>query len=339
MPHRANRALAREESPTAISLKNRFNTQYTGTIQVGTPLQSINVIFDTGSANLWVAKTEKAETQNRTTFVPAISSTFKANATDFSIRYGPSTVSGSYCSDDISLGDKKLVEFTFAVVPKLSALNLTRGSTEFGGILGLGMKDITVGGIPSFLQAFSQARPLDEPIFAFFLGNHVDGELVFGGVDHDRYSGDFDFFPVVGEGYWQFELDSINVGVNKTMVLSKTKHAVIDSGSSLITGPFSEIDAVAAFWGAWEDDGMYFIECYTETDPNLSFTIGGKDYALTARDLIVVSEDGLCLLGLQASHTSRWILGDVFMRKYYVQFDWGKKRLGLALSKTPTRLI
>jgi len=40
----------------------------------------------------------------------------------------------------------------------------------------------------------------------------------------------------------------------------------------------------------------------------------------------------MCVLGIRGTslRTPVWILGDTFMRKYYVQFDWGKKRVGFA---------
>ena len=42
----------------------------------------------------------------------------------------------------------------------------------------------------------------------------------------------------------------------------------------------------------------------------------------------------VCFLGFQeAGPKSSWILGDVFLRAYYSQYDWGQARVGFAVSK------
>jgi gastricsin len=37
-----------------MNLKNYYNYNYVGTIQVGTPPQEVRVIWDTGSTNSWI---------------------------------------------------------------------------------------------------------------------------------------------------------------------------------------------------------------------------------------------------------------------------------------------
>ena len=58
-------------------------------------------------------------------------------------------------------------------------------------------------------------------------------------------------------------------------------------------------------------------------------------FTLEAKDYVQVQGEGKCLFAIMPFEMSpklgeMWILGDVFMRKYYTVFDYGNKRVGMA---------
>jgi len=318
---------------TDIVIEDFQNAQYYGEIEVGTPGQKENVIFDTGSSNLWVPN-KKPFLSKHNLYDHSKSSTYKANGKVFKIQYGSGPVSGVYSADDVTVGDFKLKDFTFAEVDDESGLGMGYRLGKFDGILGLGWDSISVGGVPTVMKALTASGQMDQPVFAFYLGNKAEGELEFGSADKKHYKGDFTYVPLTSESYWEIGLGGVKLGSDS---VSTTKSAIVDSGTSLLAGPTADVKAIATKLGAKSVMGReWTVDCSADLPP-LSFTLGGKDYSLSKDDLILGQQGSTCILGLMgvdvpAPRGPLWILGDVFMRKYYVQFDWGNKRLGLAES-------
>merc|ERR1712072_645877 len=152
-----------------------------------------------------------------------------------------------YSADDVSIGKFKLKDFTFAEVDNTKGLGLGYRLGKFDGILGLGWDKISVGGVPTVMNALTASGEMQQPIFGFYLGNNKPGELEFGGTDPNHYTGDFTYVPLSAETYWQVALDGVKLGSDS---VSNAKAAIVDSGTSLLAGPKADIDALAAKLGA-----------------------------------------------------------------------------------------
>jgi len=312
-----------------VLLKHEANLGYYGTIRLGTPGQDVSVIFDTGSSDLWVSN---RETSNRSTFYEAsASSTQRALLNEsFALSYGSGNVSGVFCQDSLSIGELTLPNFTFGEVSNTSGIK-GWDSFPFDGILGLGFPLLSRSPGLTVLQALVDSGELDRPVFGFYLANNTPGELVFGGVDPAHIASDFTWVNVTLATWWTVRLDSVKLGDMQT--LTATKDAIVDSGTSLLAGPKREVQAIAAMLGAEKVQGLYTVSCEAKV-PNLAFSLGGRDFDLSKEDLVVDRVGDICVLGLESIDIGMptWILGDVFMRKYYVQFDWVQRRLGFALA-------
>jgi Eukaryotic aspartyl protease len=87
------------------SIKDYANAQYYGTVTIGSPPQSFQVIFDTGSSNLWVPKKGCSHCGNpffgtKSKYDHDHSNTFQQDGGEFEIMYGSGSVSGFFSVDD-----------------------------------------------------------------------------------------------------------------------------------------------------------------------------------------------------------------------------------------------
>merc|ERR1712232_946346 len=120
-------------------------------------------------------------------------------------------------------------------------------------------------------------------------------------------------------------------------VVSSAQKAIIDSGTSLLAGPKEHIAALAKQVGAKSVMGKeYAVDCSKKSSlPDLKVTLGGQEFTLTSNDY-VLQVSSLCLFAFMGidvppPHGPLWIMGDVFMRKYYCVFDYGNKKMRMAL--------
>jgi len=323
----------------SIVINDYENSQYYGSISLGTPEQKFDVIFDTGSADLWVASTQCDSSCGRhNKYDSTKSSTFIKNGSTFHIEYGSGPVSGFQSIDDLNMGGLVIKEQDFAEVTDVSGLGGAYKLGKFDGILGLAFPILSVNKVPTAFQNLVEGGVISQGVFAFYLGNEAKdlGELTLEGTNPDRYTGDVTWVGLQNATYWEITLSGMSVG--GTSYVNGPTNSIVDSGTSILTGPADTVAAIAKQIGAKEIiAGEYMVKCDYTGLPNFDFTIDGKVYTLTPTDYLIPDGD-LCLLGLMgmdipAPTGPLWILGDVFMRKYYTIFDYDNKKIGFALAQ------
>ncbi|KIY49248.1 Asp-domain-containing protein [Fistulina hepatica ATCC 64428] len=322
-----------------VPLTNFMNAQYYTEVSLGSPAQSFKVILDTGSSNLWVPSSSCTSIACflHAKYDSSASSTYKENGTDFSIQYGSGSMEGFVSSDTLQIGDLSIPKQDFAEATKEPGLAFAFG--KFDGILGLAYDTISVNHITPPFYSMVNKGLIDEPVFSFRLGESENdgGEAIFGGVDHTAYTGKLTYVPVRRKAYWEVELGKIKFG-DDDVELENTG-AAIDTGTSLIALPTDMAEMLNSEIGAKKSwNGQYTLDCSTVPDlPDLTFYFGGYPFTLKATDY-VLDIQGTCLssftgLDINVGGGYIWIVGDVFLRKYYTVYDLGNDAVGFAPAK------
>uniref|UniRef100_A0A3Q0R5Q3 pepsin A n=1 Tax=Amphilophus citrinellus TaxID=61819 RepID=A0A3Q0R5Q3_AMPCI len=316
------------------SMTNDADLSYYGVVSIGNPPQSFSVIFDTGSSNLWVPSVycSSQACENHRRFNPAQSSTFKWGDQTLSIQYGTGSMTGYLGSDTVMVGG-------ISVANQVFGLSETEASfmayMQADGILGLAFQSIASDNVvPVFNNMINQGL-VSEPLFSVYLsGDGAQGsEVVFGGTDPSHYTGSIAWIPLSSATYWQINMDSVTVN-GQTVACSGGCQAIIDTGTSVIVGPTSDINNLNSWVGASTDQyGDAIVNCQNiQSMPDVTFTLNGNAFTVPASAYVSQSSSG-CLTGFgQGGSTQLWILGDVFIREYYAIFNAQSQYIGLAKS-------
>jgi len=323
--------LAAVPSGVAVEhLQNIGNVQYYGDISLGNPTQTITVVFDTGSSDLWMP---------RDRYNTAMSTTLQCrqgSESSVSIQYSRGSVSGELCADDVSVAGCLLTNQDVVLMDKSADLQ----NRYFDGVLGLGFPALSHmgSGGNTVVQQLSKQKGIT--IFSFLLTGETTGSKLVLGMPQESWfdsSGqDYVTTPVVLQEWWTV---SGGLAVGQTLILEDS-YMALDSGTSYMALPpeayqqllSSLIPPEELQRCQTQEPGLLMCPCDAVGRANVTYIlIEGHEFPIYPEDIFGQVRNGaFCVLEVQRSLASLpIILGDTFMRSVAAVFDVGGVRVGL----------
>ncbi|KAI0404741.1 acid protease [Xylaria palmicola] len=328
-----------------------YGAAYLAELTIGTSQQVIDVLIDTGSFEMWV--NPNCSSSNVPEFCeafghydPASSSTSQKvdDARGFEIKYGSGEVTGDYYKDDIYISGAKIAQQQFGVA--------NASEQVWFGIMGLA-HGLGNGFIkyPIVIDSLAAQGFTNTKLFSMDLGRQaspgaiVTGEMVFGGVDTNRYASLLKKVPAdPNDPHYRISLNSLAhraPGAAASTALTDSNlplSVIVDSGTTLSLLPEPVVGKLAAQFPGAEPDGQggYRVDCaYQARDGSVEFGfLGGDGGPVTisvAYADFVWNSGGDCFLGAwSGDDLGVWILGDSFIRGAYVTFDQTNNALFMA---------
>ncbi|CEG35915.1 aspartyl protease family [Plasmopara halstedii] len=331
-----------------VPLENFMEFQFFGPIAIGSPPQEILVCFDTGSSDLWVPGIKCEACAGIERYNHSQSSTYYESTAHpaFAVQYGSGKVSGHFGEDVVHLAEFQVQDMTVGIV-RTEEKSMARMKAD--GLLGLAFDGLSTFSHPPLFFALLEQYPDLDSVFAFYLSptpNSNGSQLHLGGYDDELMHSlqatwqMTDVVPQFGQWtFWRIRLHSVKVGKHRNACLDGCI-AFVDSGTSLIGIPGTlylnflyEVATYAQNQGCYCGFVQYGFQCFLcapENFPLLRVGVGGEHfYVLEGTDYTLCV--GLtCIVLVQPSGQEMWVLGDVFMKKFYSLYDVKKKQIGFA---------
>lgn len=202
-----------------------------------TPAQNFFLIFDTGSADLWVAGTECTSSSCRSTnrYDQSASSTSSQTGSAFQITYGSGSAAGTEVRDTVTIAGFTVSEQEFADVNQTSA-NII--GYPLSGIFGLAFESIAQTQATPLWQAVMESGQVTEQAMGFFMKRYrgdVDassiesdgGEFSLGALDTSKYTGDINYVSIASSDtdYWRIPTQATTINGNVISGVVRAVHS------------------------------------------------------------------------------------------------------------------
>ncbi|KAL5332734.1 aspartic peptidase domain-containing protein [Aspergillus crustosus] len=334
-------------------------TLYFCNITIGTPEQSLRLIIDTGSSDLWcnsanssLCSSSKDPCHLSGSYDPQSSSSYTYVSSDFNISYADgSGAAGDYVTDTLRIGDATIRDFQFGI-------GYSSSSAE--GVLGIGYpsNEVQVARLgdksyPNLPQSLARNGLIQSSAYSLWLNDleASSGSILFGGVDTEKYHGDLETLPIqsVSGRYSELVIALTGISIStdsggSSLSSSALPAAVLlDSGSSLSYLPDSIVEDIYNDIGVTYESstGAGYAPCSLARDNvNVTFSfsspkiiVGIDELIIDAGDLRFRNGERACIFGIVPAGESAAVLGDTFLRSAYVVYDLENNEISLANTK------
>jgi hypothetical protein len=258
------------------------------------------------------------------------------------LYYGQGQAIGELSSDSVKIGGSVVTDQYLLVVVK----DKDFGNLKADGILGMG-PGFSVSSYPPLIYSMISQGLIKSPLFSVFLSD-TDSSLkscvLFGEINLSKYSkkgSEVSYMNILNDGYWSVRLSSIKVK-SKT-ILKPSISAILDTGTSLIMGPDYEVNQVIKLIDEDKDcefkDDYWYCNCDKVEDyPTVKITLSEFEFEIVPENYLLKNGGKCQVLMKPDKGLEMWILGDVFLRRYYTIFDVEGKKVGIVRSVNKDKL-
>lgn len=343
---------------------------YLTEITLGTPPQKFEIDLDTGSSDLWVNANGVSGAYNH-----KLSSTWAKFKDGFGIQYGDKTYAyGDWAYETLGFANSKISKFVFG-----EATTSTSSEQVFG--IGYPKNEASVSNsatsftYDNFPIRLAKEGLVNTPAYSLYLNDvsTKEGAVLFGAIDKSKFEGKLTVLPTIKESAsadkpreFLATLSSIDIeiGGKKINALDKTRHVLLDSGTTLTYLPPQTIKTLAKQLNLINvgNGGYGLTEEQVKalpTDASLDYNLQGAHIRVDIKDLFVPAknyqdkqlyvkvngnlEPFYQILAAdggdngpgedQPASEAIFIFGDSFLRSAYVVYDLGSDQLAVAQAK------
>lgn len=322
--------------------------------------EDYQVLIDTGSPYLWLYGSNCTDNSCKKKNLFDSNNADPVGNNTFALSYDSGVASGFIYEDGIIVAGFETQNFKFGVADHVPDLF---EDYQFSGVLGLPADNTSDTGLVNAVSFLSENYDIKSSKFTICIGEYSSdsensGLLYLGSTMESLYEGEVYTSSIIDEAisHWEIKIDNVYIddyliGFDSITINGKDSNnsriGLLDSGTSSLVLPVNDANVLHSFLSKSITDGQnYAILCNTTSVFDIE--IAGKNWTLNPDSYIgdpyPSTSDlyGYCVSNIQGMDSvadNSWILGILFLKNKYVEFDYEDRQINIAERNNNIQLV